>query len=89
MATPPPKVPLLRLQPFQGAGKGSPLQRVSDSNDHAMESAVGPSVEMTPAQQPVTSRPTSSHSSMSAEDAGMAFAHLPLTAGVYYNGNVD
>lgn len=66
MATPPPKVPALRFQLPQGL----PSQRVSDSQEQSAESATGPSVDMTPVRQPSGSRPTSSHSSMSAEDAG-------------------
>ena len=69
-ATPPPKVPVLRFQLPQVAAKGLPSQRVSDSQEESAETATGPSVDMTPVRQPSGSRPTSSHSSMSAEDAG-------------------
>lgn len=69
-ATPPPRVPALRLQPSQAADKASPLRRISMNQDQEADSGKEQSAETMLIERPARSRPTSSHSSVSAEDAG-------------------
>jgi hypothetical protein len=88
LATPPPKVPLFRLQPPPSGGRATPQWTTSESHENIRTPGKAEGAEQTGRavnsfKEPAASRPTSSHSSLSsADDAGMFGSEFPLLGGM-------